>query len=140
MLPTIYLMKDWLWGTFTALLNWYGRAHIICSKVFVLKPFSEKCNFVRWIDDCKCNLSNVEETDALPMRKIKEGMLSTPWIDRVCLIISILLAYFSSPLMSNYVKEYLGHNSDFFSLILLLILSPFIGDFVSRRITNYIYK
>jgi hypothetical protein len=82
----------------------------------------------------------VEETDALPMRKIKEGMLSTPWIDRVCLIISILLAYFSSPLMSNYVKEYLGHNSDFFSLILLLILSPFIGDFVSRRITNYIYK
>ena len=82
----------------------------------------------------------MEETDSLPMRKTEDGMLSTPWIDRVCLIISILLAYFSSPLLSNYVKGYLGHNSDFFSLILMLFLSPFIGDFVSRRITNYIYK
>ena len=95
---------------------------------------------MRWIDDCKCNLDNVEEVDALPMRKTEEGILSTPWIDRVCLIISILLAYFSSPLMSNYVEEYLGHSSDLFSLIFLLFLSPFIGDFVSRRITNYIYK
>lgn len=105
-----------------------------------MKPFSEICNFVRWIDDCKCNLRCVEERDSLPMRKIEDGMLSTPWIDRVCLIISILLAYFSSPLMSNYIKEYLGDNSDIFSLFFLLFLSPFIGDFVSRRITNYIYK
>ena len=95
---------------------------------------------MRWIDDCKYNLDNVEEADSLPMRKIEQGMLSTPWIDRFCLIISILLAYFSSPLMANYFKEYLGHNSDLFSLIFLLFLSPFIGDFVSRRITNYIHK
>ncbi len=140
MLSTIYLMKYWLWGTFTALLDWYGRAHINCSKVFVLKPFSEKCNFMRWIDDCKCILSNVEGTNSLPMRKMEKGMFSTPWIDRFCLIISILLAYFFSPLMSNYIEEYLGDNSYVFSLVFLLLLSPFIGDFVSRRITNYIYK
>ncbi|MFL2958177.1 MAG: hypothetical protein ACJZ4Z_05240 [Candidatus Thalassarchaeaceae archaeon] len=82
----------------------------------------------------------MEGTDSLPMRKIEKGISSTPWIDRFCLIISILLAYFFSPLMSKYIKEYLGDNSYVLSLIFLLFLSPFIGDFVSKRITNYIYK
>ena len=82
----------------------------------------------------------MEGTNSLPMRKTEKGMLSTPWIDRFCLIISILLAYFFSPLMSNYIEGYLGDNSYVFSLVFLLLLSPFIGDFVSRRITNYIYK
>ena len=77
---------------------------------------------MRWIDDCKCILSNVEGTNSLPMRKMEKGMLSTPWIDRVCLIISILLAYFSSPLMSNYIKEYLGDNSDIFSFCSIMSL------------------
>ena len=72
---------------------------------------------MRWIDDCKCILSNVEGTNSLPMRKMEKGMLSTPWIDRFCLVISILLAYFFSPLMSNYIEEYLGDNSYVFSLV-----------------------
>lgn len=82
----------------------------------------------------------MEGTNSLPMRKIEKGMFSNPWIDRFCLIISILLAYFFSPLMSNCIEEYLGDNSYVFSLVFLLLLSPFIGDFLSRRITNYIYK
>jgi hypothetical protein len=125
---------------FATLFDGDGRAHIICSKVFVLKPFSEKCNFMRWIDDCKCILRHVKEEDSLPMRKVYPGIFSTPWIDRFCLITSLLLAYFISLSLSDYVEDYLGDNSDLICLSFLIIMAPFVGDFFSRSISNYIHK
>jgi hypothetical protein len=95
---------------------------------------------MRWIDDCKCILEVVEGTDSLPMRKLEKGIFSTPWLDRFCLIFSILLAYLFSPIASDYIDIYLGDNSYIFSLILLLIITPFLGEFFSRIIRNIIHK
>ena len=78
--------------------------------------------------------------DSLPMRKVERGMFSSPWLDRFCLIISLILVYFTSPFLSTYLEIYIGEKAELYCLIFLIIMSPFVGDFVSKRLTNYIYK
>ena len=82
----------------------------------------------------------MEEAHSLPMRKVERGMFSSPWLDRFCLTITLILAYFTSPFLSKYLEIYIGENSELYCLIFLIIISPFVGDFVSKRLTNYIYK
>ena len=58
--------------------------------------------------------------DSLPMRKVERGMFSSPWLDRFCLIISLILVYFTSPFLSTYLEIYIGEKAELYCLIFLV--------------------
>jgi hypothetical protein len=71
----------------------------------------------------------MEDVESLPLRMEQVGKLSTPWIDRICLIFTLYLSYLISPYFSELIQNYTGAYS--------ILISPLIGNFISLRIINY---
>jgi hypothetical protein len=79
----------------------------------------------------------MEDVGSLPLRMEGVGKLSTPWIDRICLIFTLCLCYLISPYFSELIQNYTGVYSNLISLSVLILISPLVGNFISLRIINY---
>ncbi|MFQ3343531.1 MAG: hypothetical protein ACI9EM_000040 [Candidatus Thalassarchaeaceae archaeon] len=79
----------------------------------------------------------MNEVGPLPLRDRPVSKLSTPWIDRLCLTLMLIISYIIFPFISELIEIYVGAYSNFITVFLLIIAVPLIGNLISINITNY---